>query len=46
LALSRLEAEFGLTPSARTRINVPISGEPEEVDPFTLPDPNGYLAAG
>ncbi|MBX3322233.1 MAG: phage terminase small subunit P27 family [Phycisphaeraceae bacterium] len=24
LALSRLEAEFGLTPSARTRINVPI----------------------
>ncbi len=46
LALSRLEAEFGLTPSARTRINVPISGEPEEVDPFTRPDPNGYFAAG
>ncbi|MCC7387326.1 MAG: phage terminase small subunit P27 family [Phycisphaerales bacterium] len=46
LALSRLEAEFGLTPSARTRINVPISGQPEEVDPFTMPPPNGYFAAG
>lgn len=31
LALSRLEQEFGLTPSARTRINVPL--QPKESDP-------------
>lgn len=31
-ALSRLEAEFGLTPSARTRINVPITPGPA-IDP-------------
>lgn len=33
VALSRMEAEFGLTPSARTRINVPVQPrEPSEVD--------------
>lgn len=35
--LARLEAEFGLTPSSRTRISVA---------PEPLPDPNGYFAAG
>ncbi len=35
--LARLEAEFGLTPSSRTRINVA---------PEPLPDPKGYFAAG
>lgn len=29
LALSRMEAEFGLTPSARTRLNVPIRPLPD-----------------
>lgn len=32
VALSRLEVEFGLTPSARTRINVPV--QPRETDPI------------
>lgn len=35
--LARLEAEFGLTPSSRTRISV---------EPEPLPDPKGYFAAG
>lgn len=38
--MSRLEAEFSLTPSARSRINVPM--QPKEV----LPDPKGYFTAG
>ena len=40
LALSRLEAEFGLTPSARSRISVPMQPKEE------LPNPKGYFAAG
>ncbi|QKK10165.1 MAG: phage terminase small subunit P27 family [Planctomycetota bacterium] len=40
LALSRLEAEFGLTPSARSRINVTLRPKEE------LSDPKGYFAAG
>lgn len=46
LALSRLEQEFGMTPSARSRINVALSGEPDEVDPFTLPLPRPWEQPG
>ncbi len=44
VALSRMEAEFGLTPSARTRINIPVQPrEPSDIELKYLVGPPAAL---